>query len=90
MIDNTTESLNGFLARHENVEEPTLLREGDVVGEWRVAGFLARGGNAEVYRVERISAVERDARPYHAEDAVGSCVSRDRDGRAGAPPPAEK
>ncbi len=68
MIDNTTESLNGFLARHENVEEPTLLREGEVVGEWRVAGFLARGGNAEVCRVERISAGERDARPYHAEN----------------------
>ena len=63
MIDNTTESLNGFLARHENVEEPTLLREGDVVGGWRVAGFLARGGNAEVYRVERTSAGERDD-PY--------------------------
>lgn len=31
-----------------------LLRSGDILDGWRVVSFIARGGNAEVYRVEHL------------------------------------
>ena len=53
MSDGSTEvALKGFLAGHAPVAGPEVLRHGDEVDGWRVAGFLGRGGNGEVYRVE--------------------------------------
>ena len=33
-------------------DSPRLLQPGDILDSWRVACFIARGGNAEVYRTE--------------------------------------
>ncbi len=41
--------IDAFLARHGDVDVAPSLKEGTVVGCWRVTGFLGRGGSAEVY-----------------------------------------
>ena len=33
-------------------DTPRLLQPGDILDGWRVLSFIARGGNAEVYRAE--------------------------------------
>ena len=35
-------------------ESPRLLQPGDILDGWRVISFIARGGNAEVYRAEHV------------------------------------
>ena len=35
-------------------DSPRLLQPGDILDGWRVACFIARGGNAEVYRAEHV------------------------------------
>ena len=41
--------VESFLAEHRRVSAPRFA-EGDVVGDWRIVAFIARGGTAEVYR----------------------------------------
>ena len=45
------DSAEEFLAHHAYPVEPLVLADGRVVDGWRVAAFLGRGGNGEVYRV---------------------------------------
>ena len=45
------DSAEEFLAHHADPVEPPVLADGRVVDGWRVAAFLGRGGNGEVYRV---------------------------------------
>jgi len=47
-------SVEAFLEAHAPVRVPSVFEAGTAVGEWRVAAFVARGGNGEVYRVEHI------------------------------------
>ena len=35
-------------------DSPRLLQPGDILDGWRVISFIARGGNAEVYRAEHV------------------------------------
>ena len=44
------ESVEAFLSSHEPIDEPHLLADGQIVGEWSIRTFLGRGGNGEVYR----------------------------------------
>lgn len=44
------ESVEAFLSSHEPIDEPHLLADGQIVGEWSIRSFLGRGGNGEVYR----------------------------------------
>jgi len=53
--DSSMTELNGFLAKHEPVAKPRLYDIGAVLGEWSVTAFLGSGGNAEVYRVVRVT-----------------------------------
>ena len=46
--------LESFLVGHRRVSAPRFA-EGDVVGDWRIVAFIARGGTAEVYRAARVS-----------------------------------
>ncbi len=50
----TSESgnLDEFLSRHGDIGEEPSLAVGTEVGEWRVTGFLGRGGSSEVYCVK--------------------------------------
>ena len=44
------ESVEAFLSSHEPIDEPHLLADGQIVGEWSIRTFLGRGGNGEAYR----------------------------------------
>ena len=58
------DSVENFLAAHDDPRPPIIYREGDVVAGWRVAAFLGRGGSGEVYRVEHEA--DMPALPYPA------------------------
>lgn len=45
--------LERFLSRQLSDDTPPAFSEGDLLGEWRVTGFLGRGGTSEVYRVSK-------------------------------------
>lgn len=48
----TEGEIESFLSSHRRVFSPRFA-EGDVIGDWRIVAFIARGGTAEVYRAER-------------------------------------
>lgn len=52
MSDAKNGDIEDFLRSHGPFEKPSIIAEGDSVGEWTVRAFLGRGGSAEVYRSE--------------------------------------
>ena len=50
----TEGEIESFLSAHQRVFTPRFA-EGDVIGDWRIVAFIARGGTAEVYRAERVA-----------------------------------
>lgn len=47
------DDLAAFLAAHEPIASPASFKAGDVLGGWRIAAFIGRGGSGEVYRAEQ-------------------------------------
>ena len=45
------DELDHYLSRKADEGEKPILAAGDLIGSWRVAGLLGRGGSGEVYRV---------------------------------------
>ena len=50
----TEGEIESFLSAHQRVFTPRFA-EGDVIGDWRIVAFIARGGTAEVYRAECVA-----------------------------------
>ena len=48
------DSLERYLDQQPGQANPMMLKEGDVIGEWRVRALIGRGGSSEVYRVEHV------------------------------------
>ena len=48
------DSLERYLDQQPGQANPMTLKEGDVVGDWRVRALIGRGGSSEVYRVEHV------------------------------------
>ena len=48
------DSLERYLDQQPGQANPMTLKEGDVVGDWRIRALIGRGGNSEVYRVEHV------------------------------------
>ena len=46
------DSLERYLDQQLGQANPMTLKEGDVVGDWRICALIGRGGSSEVYRVE--------------------------------------
>ena len=44
--------VDGFLQRHSAIPDEGIFPTGTTFGNWRIAAFVAKGGNGEVYRVE--------------------------------------
>ena len=78
MDESFLSGLNGFLEQHEDPNAPQLFAEGDSVGEWRVTGFLGRGGNAEVYRVVHTDGTAGRARsPSAPQPQQGEAIANE-------------
>lgn len=50
-VDEDDNILGDFLARHGSVGAEPAFADGTEVGEWRITGFIGRGGSSEVYCV---------------------------------------
>ena len=50
-IDDDDNALGDFLARHGTVGVEPVFADGTEIGEWRITGFIGRGGSSEVYCV---------------------------------------
>ena len=48
------DSLERYLDQQPGQANPMTLKQGEVVGDWRIRALIGRGGNAEVYRVEHV------------------------------------
>lgn len=48
------DSLERYLDQQPGQANPRALKEGDVVGDWRIRALIGRGGSSEVYRVEHV------------------------------------
>ena len=48
------DSLERYLDQQPGQANPMMLKEGEVVGGWRIRALIGRGGSSEVYRVEHV------------------------------------
>ena len=48
------DSLERYLDQQPGQANPMALKDGDVVGDWRIRTLIGRGGSSEVYRVEHV------------------------------------
>ena len=48
------DSLERYLAQQPGQANPMTLKDGEVVGSWRIRALIGRGGSSEVYRVEHV------------------------------------
>ena len=48
------DSLERYLDQQLGQANPMMLKEGDVVGDWRIRALIGRGGSSEVYRVKHV------------------------------------
>ena len=48
------DSLERYLDQQPGQANPMTLKEGEVVGGWRIRALIGRGGSSEVYRVEHV------------------------------------
>lgn len=72
----TTEAFADFLAAHRPIAENAAFSAGKIVGEWRIAAFLGRGGSAEVYRVEHVKTGQSAALKIHLPNETAGESSR--------------
>ena len=48
------DSLERYLDQQPGQANPMTLKEGEVIGDWRICALIGRGGSSEVYRVEHV------------------------------------
>ena len=48
------DSLERYLDQQPGQANPMTLKDGEVVGSWRIRALIGRGGSSEVYRVEHV------------------------------------
>ena len=48
------DSLERYLDQQPGRANPMTLKDGDVVGDWRIRALIGHGGSSEVYRVEHV------------------------------------
>lgn len=73
----TTEAFADFLSAHRPIADSAALSVGTVVGEWRIAVFLGRGGSGEVYRVEHVRTGQIAALKIHLPNEAAGESSRE-------------
>lgn len=52
---NDDSAVDAFLSAHSPVKSAAHFAAGTVVGDWRLTGFLGRGGSSEVYRAVHVA-----------------------------------
>ena len=48
------DSLERYLEQQPGLANPMALKDGEVIGDWRIRALIGRGGSSEVYRVEHV------------------------------------
>ena len=68
---NDDAELDAFLSAHAPVKSDAHFAAGTVVGDWRLTGFLGRGGSSEVYRaVHEVSSKAAAVKMLLRDDAA--------------------
>ena len=73
------DSAEEFLAHHADPRELPILSDGQIVGGWRIAAFLGRGGSGEVYRVVETQGAREGRAPARPQAAALKILVRDTD-----------
>ena len=62
--------LDAFLSAHAPVKSDAHFAAGTVVGDWRLTGFLGRGGSSEVYRAVHAVSSKAAGRRFSAREEI--------------------
>ena len=55
MSESNGQELGAFLDHRGPIKSAATFKPGDIFGNWRLTALIGKGGNGEVYRVERIT-----------------------------------
>ncbi len=70
-----------FLTGHAPVDSGAHFAVGTVIGDWRLTGFLGRGGSSEVYRAEHVASSKVAAVKILVRDDAAARTRFDREAR---------
>ena len=73
--------LDAFLSAHAPVKSDAHFAAGTVVGDWRLTGFLGRGGSSEVYRAVHAVSSKAAAVKMLLRDDAAARARFDREAR---------
>ena len=78
---NDDAELDAFLSTHAPVKSDAHFAAGTVVGDWRLTGFLGRGGSSEVYRAVHAVSSKAAAVKMLLRDDAAARARFDREAR---------
>lgn len=78
---NDDSAVDAFLSAHAPVEPGAHFAAGTAIGDWRLTGFLGRGGSSEVYRAMHVASSKVAAVKILVRDDAAARARFDREAR---------